>query len=666
MCAITPFGITGPHRDRPATHLTAFAHSGAMHRVGSPDTPPRPIPAHLHWHLAATHAGICILAALGGRTDVGGQFIDISAQEIQGSEDLQFEVYDRMGLRPGGRTVPIGIPPTGDWACRDGSVNIGAYQHRHWQSFLEMLDEPAELMEPSLHDMALRKLAFDGIHELIAPLMTQHAATDLVEKGQAAGLPISPINTPASSVRDPQFAARAFFEDIGHPDLGPLSAPGPAVRTSPRLFAVSRPAPRLGEHQAEILARDGSERSAPRSYPGPSLRGMRILTFGEFIAGSVAGQLLAGLGAEVVKIEARSHPSVLRSAAYNYGPALATEPSGATITATNASLNRGMQGLALEMGEPEGPAVFKRLVARADAVIENFGPSVTPGWGCSYEELLRINPGLIMASLSGFGRTGPRSSHVAYASNISAFTGLTWAWTRDGSLTDYLTGVQTALAIIAARAHTMRTGQGVRIDAAQTEVLTAMGASLYLGPLVNGTPDETPMIGDETSLLSLVFRCVGVDRWACVEITDADGWNAVCRVLDRMDLGIVDDQSAPRTGELEQALTEWAEPLTPRTVATVLTHAGVASAAVQDIEEVYHDPQMHHRHLPETRNHPQLGPITSLGSPHRLSKTPGRLVTSGPGVGEHSRTVLSAWIDMEPGEVDDLIARGAVYQAPIN
>jgi len=413
-----------------------------------------------------------------------------------------------------------------------------------------------------------------------------------------------------------------------------------------------------------VLLQSRTRPDTHRAMPQLDLSSMRVLTFGEFIAGSVAGQLLAGLGAQVVKIESRSHPSALRTAAFNYGPTLATEPSGATITATNASLNRGMKGIALEMSDQAAQGAFKRMVAAADVVIENFGTSVMSNWGCSHGELLAHNPRLIMVSLSGYGRSGPRASHLAYASNISTFTGLASVWATHASLTDYLTGVHVALATIVARNHSLRTGETVLVDAAQIEVMAAAGASLYLGPLVNGEATE-PTIGSESSLFTSIFRCAGTDRWACVDILDVRQWNVVCGILHRTDLEIIDGTQAPATAtDFEKALVEWAEPRTARTVAKVLTRAGVPAAAVQDTEEMYQDPQIHHRHFPEMRVHRDLGVVTNPGSPHRMSKTPGHFTSPGPRVGEHSRQMLASWADLSSEEIDALIDSGAVFQAP--
>ena len=159
-----------------------------------------------------------------------------------------------------------------------------------------------------------------------------------------------------------------------------------------------------------------------------------MLTFGTFIAGNTTALVLAELGADVVKVEALARPEVLRSPPYSFGATSIVEPSGVGNTVMYAGLSRSTRNLSLEMNTEEGRALFKRLVAVADVVIENFGAETMRHWACSFDELVAVNPRLVMASLSGYGRTGPRGTYLAYATNISNFSGLTTTWelpTRD-------------------------------------------------------------------------------------------------------------------------------------------------------------------------------------------------------------------------------------------
>ncbi len=666
VCSVTPFGVTGPYARRRATHLTSFAQSGGMWRAGAAGTPPIPLPPNLHWHIASAHAVIAILAALRVREQVGGQFVDISAQEVEQYQEVLWEAYHFQGLRPGGRTIPIGVPPTGVWECRDGLFDVAAHQVQHWEAFLELLDHPPELAEPALADMATRQLIFDGVAEIIESLLAPLSRYELFERGQRIGLPVGLLNTPAQFVADEQLAARGFFIDLGRPETGPLRAPGPATRTVPKLFDPGRPAPLLGEHGLELRAeapRDphGARSSADARWPARPLEGVRVLSLGDFVAGNYSAQILAALGAEVVKVESRSRPSNVRTQPFNDAPTLAVEPSGATITPMYASFSRGMLGVAIEMGRDDGRAVFRRLAAVSDVVLENFGAGVMANWGCSYDDLRALNPQLVMVSLSGYGRTGPRASYLAYGSNIANFTGVGDVWWTNPTYGDFLTAAHAASAVLAALRHVAEADEGVLVDASQVEVVASMAASLYLDVLVNGASIGAS-IDDDVTVFRHVFTCVGDDRWAVVEATTLDEWNATCDVVERADLRADSaDDVQPLRDELRDAIDEWAALRTTLSAAHLLALAGVPAASVANTEESYHDSNLHHRHFPTFVEHPDLGFVSNPGTPYRLSVTPGSIDRVGPRVGQHTREVLRRWVGMSDTEVDELVAASIAF-----
>lgn len=251
VCSITPYGLTGPYRHRRATHFVAFATSGGMHIIGPAEGPPVAIPGRQHWDDAGAHATLCVLAALQNRATVGGQTIDISAHEVAATRDFVFDRYDVVGMAQN-RATGIGYPPTGTWQCKDGPFDVAAHQTRHWDAFLQMLDNPAELSDPSLADVLVRRAIFDGLAETIAGLLAERSRYDLVVRGQAVGLPCSVLNTPAEFVADEQLAARDYFDTVAHPALGEIRLPGAPFASSPELFDAARPAPRLGEHNEEV------------------------------------------------------------------------------------------------------------------------------------------------------------------------------------------------------------------------------------------------------------------------------------------------------------------------------------------------------------------------------------------------------------------------------
>ena len=591
VCAITPYGLTGPYRHRRATHFVGYATSGSMHKVGTVEGPPLTIPAQQHWDEASAHAAVCILAALQNRATVGGQTIDISAHEVAVTRDFAFDRYDVMGMAQD-RILAIGYPPTGTWQCKDGPFDVAAHQARHWKAFLRMLDDPPELSDPSLEDVLVRRDIYDGLAETISKLLAGRSRGELVVQGQAVGLPCSILNTPAEFVEDEQLAERGYFVTLrDFDDAGEVRMPGAPFKSSPELFSVARAAPRLGEHNAESAAFPELGYS---SANGRSIDELRVVTFGTFIAGNTTGLILAELGADVVKIEAFARPEVLRNPAYHYTTTAVHEPSGIPNTPMYAGLSRSTRNISLEMNTEEGRTLFRRLVAVADVVIENFGADGMRHWGCSFEELSAINPRLVMVSLSGYGRTGPRSSYLAYATNISNFSGLTATWQfQHGTHSDYIAAVHAAVGVLGALAQVDRTGTGVFIDVAQTESLGAVMAPIYLDALNNGR--DTPPTGNVVpgSLFTGAFRCQGFDRWLAIELEDASDWSTLCNILDRPDLAIEGHADAEaRRADLADAITAWTAERSPHTAVLLLQHAGLAAGAVYDSEDIVRDPQL--------------------------------------------------------------------------
>jgi crotonobetainyl-CoA:carnitine CoA-transferase CaiB-like acyl-CoA transferase len=660
VCAITPFGLTGPLRRWRATPLVSYAMSGDMIRVGPPEGPPIAMPSRMAWDEAATHAVICILAALLARADVGGQLIDLSIHDVLCAKDFHFESYWVGGQAVGARQVRIGFPPTGTWVCADGLVEIAAHQAAHWDAFLETLGHPEELSDPSLSDVMVRREIFDGLIDVMGRLLAVEPREELVRRGQRAGLPCATRNTIGEFVEDPQLAARHSLVTIRDPELGEIRVMGDPVASSPALFRSDRPPPRLGEGGDTGWTRPPVP---PARFRRP-LAGLRVLSFGAFVAGNTSALPLAELGADVVKVEARARPEVLRTEAYAYGRYV-SEPSGVTNTVLYAGLSRSTRSLSLEMHTEAGRELFRRLVAESDVVIENFGSNTQMAeWGCSFADLVEVNPTIVMLSLSGYGRTGPRADYRAYATSISGFIGLSsvWGYTH-GTLTDYLCSAHGVVGILAALARVARDGTPVRIDAAQIETAGSIMGPLVLEALAGR--DVAVRANDVAgALLSGVYRCAGDDRWVAVELEDVSDWKALCARLERSDL-VVDDvaRSGALRAELEAALTEFAASRTPHTVALLLQQCGIASGVVQTSEDVSRDASLRSRGMAVEIDQPDLGVIEYSQSPYRMSATPGRFRRPGPRLGQHTAEILEEWLGLSADEISEHAGSGAIFVA---
>jgi crotonobetainyl-CoA:carnitine CoA-transferase CaiB-like acyl-CoA transferase len=252
VASITPFGLVGPMRDLRATPFVSFAMGGGMHWTGHRDGPPLAAPGQLAWDEAGIHVAFGIVSALFGHARFGGQTLDFAVHDVAASKDFLIERFDVGAINEWGRSVEIGIPPSGRWECRDGLLRISAHQGHHWGAFLAMMDHPDELSEPSLADPQIRREIFDGLQEVIARLVKDRSRDELVKKGQAAGLPCAPVNDPGDFVRDEQPLARELFVNVGETGEKPVRIPWRWCHSNPPMVRLRRPAPRLGEHNREV------------------------------------------------------------------------------------------------------------------------------------------------------------------------------------------------------------------------------------------------------------------------------------------------------------------------------------------------------------------------------------------------------------------------------
>ena len=399
-----------------------------------------------------------------------------------------------------------------------------------------------------------------------------------------------------------------------------------------------------------------SSRSDPRTTM--PLAGVRVLSFGSFVAGNICALMLAELGADVVKIESRERPEALR--AYDTPEqAPAFEPSGIRTTALFAGMTRSLRSAAVDMTSEAGREAFRRLVEHAEVVVENLGPGTMESWGCSFADLRLRNPHLVMLSISGYGRSGPLASFRAYASNINNYLGLTSAWAPDGIHFDFVGGIHGACAVVAALTEVDRGAPGVFVDMAQTEAGAAILAPLYLEFLAGGRewtagPNEVP-----GSHFSGVLRCLGADAWVAVELEDADDWAVMCAFLERPDLELPGTGPTPELREsLRQALEEWAGKVSAFQATLTLQKAGLAAGAVQDSEDLWRDAQLRSRGAFVEVCHPDLGCIEYPDAP---SRSLGGVKSRGPRLGEHTASVLGEWLACGEEELDELRANGAIW-----
>lgn len=647
VCCITPFGLTGPYRDWRATHLTSHALSGLMYVQGAPEGPPVVVPGQQLYDFTGTHAAVAVLTALRARPRAGGQLIDMSAHEVLTQSCFDIYSYTNSALIGRRRPRAVQYSGGGSWPCRDGVIEFTASTDKHWFALMELLGHPAELSDPSWAHPVVRHPYEDKIIEVMRPLIAAMSREDFFVRGQQLGLPCTVINTVGDFVDDQQPRSRGFFVRRELAGVGEVDLPGEPFRCTERVLdQYRRPAPRLGESSLSEVAGQWRE-PVPVMGPAPGpLSGIRAISFGTAIAGALSGTALAELGADVVKIESPARPDNLRRL-WAPGEPVIHEPSGADTSPMFANFNRTVRSVALDMKEPASVALFLRLAAAADVVIENYAPGVMQRWGLGYEQIAAVNPRIVMLSLTGFGHSGPRSHYLAYGATVCSFVGLTDAWQYpSGVHFDYLSQAHGVFGVLTALAARDRTGRGTHVDLAEVETAAAVMGPMMLDYVVNGRRSVVPGNRIPGALLSEVVRCRGDDNWLAVEAEDAADWRALARVVGRDDLA----ETRQAADALAEALAAWAAERTAQQAMRVLQRAGLAAGAVQDGEDVVRDPQHRERHFLLEMDHPDLGVAEYAAPPHRLAKTPPTVRRPTPRLGAHTVEVLGEWLGMTPDE----------------
>ena len=370
------------------------------------------------------------------------------------------------------------------------------------------------------------------------------------------------------------------------------------------------------------------------------LEGIRVIELARILAGPWAGQTLADLGADVIKVEAPEGDDTRR-----WGPPF-IEAGGEKTAAYFHAANRGKRSITCDFRTSEGQEVVRRLVAEADVVIENFKVGGLEKYGLDYASLRQVNPRLIYCSITGFGQTGPYAHRAGYDFIIQGMSGLmSVTGPADGqpqkvgvAVTDVFTGVYAATAILAALVQRGRTGEGQQIDMALLDVATSIMANQAMNYLASGKAPG--LMGNAHPNLApyAVFDCK--DGWLILATGNDGQYQRLCRIL-----GLGDMATDPKFLTNADRIANRAE-MTDRITAATKTWAkadllaaceaeGVPAGPINDMAEVFADPQIVARGL-------QIAPggLPGVRSPMTFSGAELALDRPAPRLSQHQEDVL--------------------------
>jgi benzylsuccinate CoA-transferase BbsF subunit len=331
------------------------------------------------------------------------------------------------------------------------------------------------------------------------------------------------------------------------------------------------------------------------------LEGVRILAFTTGYAGPYAGRLLAGYGAEVIKVESKKGGlDTFR----HYGQHEDIDAAPRFI-----ECNLGVRSLAVNLKHPTGARLIRELAGKADAILQNFRPRVLDKLGLGDDELRKANPKLVIVKLPGFGSEGPKSGYGTWGFNLTAFSGMTYLWNHpeqdrpigsQGVYPDHLGFVMGPTLMIAALLKSRRSGIGVTIDLAQIEGTAYTLGTTYLETSVNGADPQPKGNHYAAAAPHGCFACQGEDRWCVLSVRDDDEWQSFCHVIGRPELvgdaRFADLQSRlERRAELNALAQQWTESRSAEEVMNKLQAVGVPAGVVQTGADLLKDPQLRHR-----------------------------------------------------------------------
>ena len=536
VVSISPFGADGPWAGRPATEFTLQGWCGSIASRGTPDRPPLAAGGRIGEWVAGAYAAVAGAAAWRLARDTGhGEHVDVSMLEAMSVTMNTFTslFFSFTGAPPPPAPTPTielpSIEPTSD-----GYVGFCTIARQQFEDFLVLIDHAELLADEELANATLRAKRMEEFLGYVRPWTTRHTTDEVIEQASALRIPVAPVLDGETVVDHEQFVARGSFVEGPHGFIQPR-IPYRIGDLTPPAF---RPAPALGQHTGTVewpaRSVDGGEhRRIPEGLGAAlPLEGVCIVDFTAFWAGPSATQVLAALGADVVKVESIQRPDGMRFTSAKPASVDQWWEWGFVFHGANAN----KRSVTLDLNTPEGLDLVLRLIADADVVVENFSPRVMENFGLGWDTIHATAPQAVMLRMPAFGLDGPWRDRTGFAQTMEQLTGMAAVTGYpDGppvlprGAVDPLAGQHAVFALLAALDERDRTGTGMLVEATLAEAALNIAAepvvehSAY-GRLVERTGNQSPMADPQG-----VFSCAA-GQWLAVA-TESEAQRGALRAL---------------------------------------------------------------------------------------------------------------------------------------
>jgi crotonobetainyl-CoA:carnitine CoA-transferase CaiB-like acyl-CoA transferase len=669
--AISWFGESGPYANFAATEATVRALGGLVALTGRSEGPPTLATDCQSGIVAGLAAFIASAAGLYDRRSGHRRFSVSMHETAVNIAEYEAAVAWETGTsrrRPGinrfGRNYPVGIYQT-----KHGMIGVTIVTPGQWRGICAMLGMPDLAKNPRYAINTDRLANAHEIDALFQPVWETRTATEWFELALEYKLPMAVVPTMAELLEQHVHRERGAFVPVR---IGDAAFEAPVL---PQHLTLTPPktggtAPLAGQDHAawSIPASDHPAGAAPAgSLP---LRGMRIIDLTMGWAGPTAARHLGELGAEIIKVEACQYPDWWRGT--DLRASFIAEQKYEKIPWFQL-MNRNKLDVTLDLTQPHGVALLKRLVADADAVIENYSSEVLRKFGLDYTVLSQVKPDLVMLSMPAFGSDNAWSACRGYGSTLEQASGLptitgfpddppTMNQTAYG---DPVGGFNAAASLMVALLHKQATGQGQNIDLSQVECMLPLVAPALIEQSATGrTP---PRIGNRHPLFvpQGCFRCLGDDAWIAVSITDDKMWRALCSVLGRPDLtDLTTTQRRERQDELEVLISTWTAERAPEDAMTTLQAHGIAAGVVRTPLSLVEDPHLTARGFWHRLDRPFIGPHWQSSAAFREGPDAYPVRRVAPTLGQDNEAILGGRLGLTREEIDRLTEANVIGTVP--
>lgn len=668
ITAMSWFGEHGPYRNYLATDSVCRSLAGLVKLVGPIEGPPVLPRDGQIGVVGGLTAFIPSLAGLYGYAHGARRFAVNNLEAMLHISEFDTGLALESGFtrpRPGINRFGRGYP-SGNFQTKHGWLGVTVVTPAQWSAFCTMLDMPELGADPKYSATIGRFNHADELKAIITPALLKKTALEWFEMGIDLRLPLAVVPDMKELLEQDVYRVRGAFGPV---KIGSASFEGPVL---PQYLTRSRPKPNGRTPLAgadDKTALPAHKRNATRAATAQDalpLKGLRIIDLTMGWAGPTATRQMGDLGADIIKVESCQYPDWFRGT--DTRPPYHEERTYEKTYWFQMN-NRNKRGITLDLTTQAGLSLLKRLMKDADAVIDNYAADVMPRLGLGVDDILKINPRLVVVTMPAFGMTGKWSGVRAYGSTLEQASGLpsVTGGPEDppvmlhAAIGDPIGGLNGAAALLLGFMHQRSTGEGQHIDLSQVECMLPMVAPSILEQSALGA--TSPRIGNRHPqyVPNGCFPTLGIDQWLTLSVRNDDEWRALCGVMRRSDLAN-DPALATTEGRrehedsIEVAIRHWLADVRPDIAMVTLQKAGVPAGIAKLPQDLASDPHLLKTGHWQPSDRPFMGPhlLPSVAYREGDSELPYPIVNVAPTLGQHNNEVLREVLGLTDAEIAEL------------